>query len=295
MTIVNPKTILITGASRGIGLLTAKTLARQGHRVYAAMRDIKTRNAQAAHDLMVFADQSGLTLSVLELDITIPEDCMRAVAKVESEHPIDVLINNAGIMPVGVTEAFSADQAKAFFDVNMFGLASMSQAVLPGMRKRQNGLLIHISSAAGRLAIPYFGIYCASKWAMEAYAECLQYELAPFNIQSIIVEPSGHATDLVNTAPSPDRQAVLAEYGPHSKGREKLLGMFQELFAQDHTSNDAQNVAERIATLVEMEGLRPLRTQIGDDMGVTAVNDAAAPIQAGLIAQLSQVYAAEEV
>ena len=290
----SPKTILVTGASRGIGSLTAKTLAASGHHVYAAMRDSAGRNADAARALTEYATQAALSLTIVDLDVTSEEDCQRAISEIEAERPLDVLVNNAGVMPVGVTEAFSRQAMQACFDVNTFGLAMMSQAVLPAMRRRRSGLLIHLSSAAGRLAIPYFGVYCASKWAMEAYAESLNYELAPFNIQSVIVEPSGHATDLVNTAPSPDLTAVLHEYGSHKDGREKLLAMFHHLFAQGQAGNDAQNVAERIKSLVEMEGPRPIRTQVGDDMGVSAINTATAPIQAGLIEQLSQVYASEE-
>lgn len=212
------------------------------------------------------------------------------MAEAEIEKPIDVLVNNAGVMPVGITEAFSLKQAKEFFDVNLFGLAAMSQAVLPNMLNRENGLLIHLSSAAGRLAIPYFGIYCASKWAMEAYAESLHYELAPFNVQSILVEPSGHATDLINTAPSPDSTQILKQYGSIADGREKLLNMFQDTFSQGLTGNNAQNVADKIIELIDMDGQRPIRTQVGDDMGVTGINEATSPIQAGLIKQLSQVY-----
>jgi len=286
-------TILVTGASRGIGKLTAKTLAAHGHRVYAAMRDIGGRNTSAASELTDYAADHDYDLRPLELDVSIPEDAAKRVAEIEAEGPLDVLVNNAGVMPVGVTEAFSIDQMKSYFDVNMFGLATLSQAVLPGMRARRNGLLIHLSSAAGRLSIPYFGVYCASKWAMEAYAESLNYELEPFGIQSVLVEPSGHATDLVATAPAPDAEAILAEYGRHAEGRSKMLGMFNDLFARGHSGNDAQNVANRIAELIEMDGERPIRSQVGDDMGVTAINEATAPIQSGLIQHLSQVYAAE--
>ena len=287
------KTILVTGSSRGIGKLTVKTLAAHGHRVYAAMRDIDGRNAAAAIELKNYAADHGYHLRPVQLDVSIPEEAAKLVAAIEADGPLDVLVNNAGVMPVGVTEAFTIDQMKSYFDVNMFGLATLSQAVLPGMRARRNGLLIHLSSSAGRLSIPYFGVYCASKWAMEAYAESLNYELDPFNIQSVLVEPSGHATDLVATAPAPDSESVLTEYGEHAQGRTKMLGMFNDIFAQGHAANDAQNVANRIAQLIEMEGLRPIRSQVGDDMGVTAINEATAPIQSSLIRQLSQVYAAE--
>ncbi|PLX91174.1 MAG: oxidoreductase [Desulfuromonas sp.] len=287
------KTIVVTGASRGIGELTVKSLAKGGHKVFAAMRDITGRNAETARILQEWAGQNELSISVVELDVTSRESIINAIDTIENQGPIDVLVNNAGIMPAGITEAFSIDQVKATFDVNMFGLAEVSQAVLPGMRKRRQGLIIHISSAAGRLAIPYFGVYCASKWAMEAYAECLNYELVPFNIQSVLVEPSGHATDLVNSAPSPELSAVLEEYGPHSSGREKLLGMFLDLFAQKQVANDAQNVADKIVELVKKEGQLPLRTQVGDDMGVSAINHATAPIQENLIGQLSPIYASQ--
>lgn len=288
-----PRTALVTGASRGIGLLTAKTLARRGHHVYAAMRDVAGRNRAASEELSGLATREGLALIPVELDVTDAAACATLVATIEAERPIDALVNNAGVMPVGVTEGFSESQMVAFFEVNMFGVARMSQAVLPAMRRRRNGLLIHLSSSAGRLAIPYFGVYCASKWAVEAYAEALHYELAPFGVQSVLVEPSGHATDLVQTAPAPTMTAVLDGYGAHAGARDKLLGMFKGLFSEGHAANDAQNVADRIAELVVMEGDRPLRTQVGDDMGVSAINEAVAPIQAGLIDQLSQVYAGD--
>ena len=213
-----------------------------------------------------------------------------AIARIERSHPIDVLVNNAGLMPVGATETFTLEQMQACFEVNMFGLARASRAVLPGMRERKSGLLVHLSSVAGRLVIPFFGLYCASKYAMEAYAESLDYELEPFGVRSVIVEPSGHATDLVDTAPAPADLAALDGYGAASEGRDRLIAMFKDAFAKGETVNDARNVAERIADLVEMEN-PPQRTQVGEDMGVEAVNAALAPIQGGLIEALKPVYA----
>lgn len=292
---VTPQTILITGASRGIGLLAAKALAQRGHKVYASMRDITGRNRDAARDLEAWARDGGFKLEPLELDVTDQASVDRAIATIEAQGPLDVLVNNAGIMPVGLTEAFTLDQQQACFDVNMFGLARTSRAVLPHMRERGSGLLINLSSAAGRLTIPHFGVYCASKWAMEAYCEALHYELEPFGIDSVLIEPSGHGTDLVASSPAPADTAAVKAYGAFAGGRERLLGMFQDMFDQGDAMTDAGNVARKIVELVEMQGPRPIRTQVGQDMGVDAVNVATAPIQAGLVESLKSVYLPETV
>lgn len=284
------KTVLITGTSRGIGLLAAKTLAQRGHKVFASMRDISTRNKDSAEKLRNWATSEKLALEPIELDVTEPESISTAVATIENRGPIDVLINNAGIMPVGVTEAFDSQQVQSFFDLNVFGLMNLSNAVLPGMRKRKAGLLIHLSSAAGRLAIPYFGVYCSTKWAVEAYAESLHYELTPLGVESIIVEPSGHGTDLVETSPTPTDQLRLNDYGTLATGGEKLLDMFKQLFAEGDDLHNPQNVADSLIQLIEQDRPRPIRTQVGDDMGVAAINEAVRPVQATLIESLKSVY-----
>lgn len=287
----NSKTVLVTGASRGIGLLTVKALAVRGHTVFASMRDLDKRNRDNAQALLSWASANDLDVRPLELDVTCEQSVNHAIASVEEQLPLDVIVNNAGSMPVGLGEGFTLAQMQACFEVNTFGIARVHRAALPYFRKRQQGLFINISSSAGRLAIPYFSVYCASKWAMEAYCESLHYELAPLGIESILVEPSGHATDLVTSAPAPADHAVEQRYGALAEGREKLLGMFKTLFEQEGHDTDAANVAETIATLVNSHSPHPIRTQVGQDMGVEAINKATEPLQRQLVEMLKPVYA----
>ena len=287
----HPVSVLITGASRGIGLLTAKELAQRGHRVYASMRDPHGRNAENRRDLEQWAQDNKAKLTVIALDVTDESTIATAMKDINANGPLDCLINNAGIMPVGVSEAFTTEDFQRCLDVNLLGLANVTQAVLPGMRKQRSGLLIHVSSAAGRLALPFFGVYCASKWAVEGYAEALHYELADYGVQSVIIEPSGHGTDLVKTAPKPSNENILTSYGDLADSRERFLEMFKNMFAEGNAITDASNVARTIAKLIEMDGPRPIRTQIGQDMGVQAINEATAPIQASMIGTLKPVYA----
>lgn len=280
------KTVLLTGASRGIGYLTAQTLAEAGHRVYAGMRDLAGRNAETAATLSQWAAERGLNLIPVDLDVTDDGAVQSAVSMIEARQPIDVLVNNAGVMPVGLTEAFTSADAQRCFEVNVLGAMRCTRAVLPFMRGRRAGQLIHLSSTAGRVAIPYFGLYCASKWALEGYAESLHYEIEGLGIRTTIVEPGGHRTDLVDNPPAPGDRNCLNSYDGMADGRDNLLQMFHSLFDRGEEINDAANVARRIADLVASDGPAPLRAPVGDDMGLLRINAGTEEPQRDLITAL---------
>ena len=280
-----PRTIVITGASSGFGLLTARTLLEQGENVVATMRDCKTRNQAVVAELTAFAATTSGTLSVVELDVTSDASVNAAAAAIQGIGPVDVLINNAGVMNVGITEAYSIEELQAQFEVNTFGPARVAKAFLPDMRARGSGLLINISSLAGRLVFPFFGAYCASKFALEALFEALRYELSSFGVDCIIVQPGAFDSGLLPRSPAPADRALVASYGDIAHIPEAMKSSFQ----QSYDGPDAprsQDVADAIVGLIRQEGRRPLRTVVmpkGLDFGVDRLNLAVSEVQNGLL------------
>ena len=176
------KIVLITGASSGFGRDTAETLAHAGHTVFASMRDVNGKHRDQANKLR----QQGI--AVVELDVSDDDSVDAAVKEVLARAKrIDVLVNNAGIASAGVTEAFTAEQANVIFNTNVVGLLRTSRAALPAMRAQGDGLIINIGSILGRVTFPFFGIYGASKFAVEALTESLRYEVSQLGIEVVRV------------------------------------------------------------------------------------------------------------
>lgn len=183
--------VLVTGSKSGFGRGIVETLARQGHRVFASLRDVDGRNAAYANALRDFAQREQLALSVLELDVTNETSANQAVeAVIEQAGHIDVLVNNAGVSYIGITEGYTLEQARTIMEVNFFGPLHLDRAVLPYMRQQRNGLLLHITSVSGGLAFPFVSLYSASKMALEALAEGYHYELAPLGSEAARISSS---------------------------------------------------------------------------------------------------------
>ena len=204
------QTILVTGASSGIGQATARLLAQRGFTVFGTARRPQSAQAQ------------GVTM--VPLDVRSDESVRACVAQVGR---LDVLVNNAGYAVTGAAEETSLEEAKAQFETNFFGAVRMVNAVLPGMRAAGAGKIISISSLAGNTAIPYSGFYSASKFALEGYSESLWYEVRPFGISVSLVEPGFVNTPIAEASPAAarplpaydaSRKSMLAAFGHALEG-----------------------------------------------------------------------------
>ena len=276
--------VVITGTSSGFGYLTSLTLALKGYKVWATMRQSNGKNASAKKKLLNIAQKEGLDINILELDVTSDESVNQAINEVVSEDAkIDYLVNNAGVMYVGITEAYSIDQAKDQFDTNVFGIHRTVKAVTPYMRSAKKGLIINVTSIAGRLVFPYFGLYCASKFAVEAYSQSLRYELSPFGIEVALVEPGPFGTQLIYSGPEEADRKVFDAYGEHKDIPRAMLNNFERFF-QSEDAVDPMLVADDILHLIQQErGARPFRVVSGIDYGTKELNDKIAPIQKNVV------------
>jgi NAD(P)-dependent dehydrogenase (short-subunit alcohol dehydrogenase family) len=191
-----PKTILITGATAGIGRMTALHLAKEGHHVIATGR-------KAAELSRLATDAEGLRLDTLRLDVTSPSsiaDAVIAVDRMTGGKGPDVLVNNAGFGILGPSSEIPDAELRRQYETNVFGLMNVTRAFIPKMRERRAGRIINVSSVGGRLVLPYFGVYNSTKYAVEALSDALRYELRPFGIDVALIEPGVIRTNFEATA-----------------------------------------------------------------------------------------------
>ena len=199
--------VLITGCSSGFGKLAAVELAANGHNVFATMREINGKNREVANEL-----RANPMIKVVELDVTSDGSVNRAVEQVAAESPPDVVIHNAGIGVNGVAEGSTTEQLSHVMDVNLIGVHRLNRAILPQLRSRRTGLLIYVSSGLGRTVLPYLSSYCASKFALEAYAESLAYEVSTHGIDTVILQPGAYPSNFRANILDPDDPLRLADY-----------------------------------------------------------------------------------
>ena len=269
------RVVLVTGSSSGFGALIVRTLALQGHRVFASMRAMASSNAGAASELRAWAEQNGAQLDVVEMDVTSEASVNACVEDVIARAgQIDVVVNNAGASASGPIEAFSLLQVEALYSLNVFGPLRVNKAVLPGMRQRRAGLLLHISSTLGRVLPGSGGLYPATKWALEGLVESLSYQAKAFGVDVVLLEPGSYPSPATGKAMQAEDHDIAAQYA-----RAQALVVRPKGAPPDegYRQPDPQEVADAVARLIELPaGQRPLRSVVGHNFteGVADYNDA---------------------
>jgi NAD(P)-dependent dehydrogenase (short-subunit alcohol dehydrogenase family) len=274
------KKVLITGASGGFGKLIVSALIADGHKVAASMRGVEGKNKTVAAELR----KAGA--EIVEMDVTdeksVNAGVERAIALLGG---LDVVINNAGRGVVGMQEHFTPDDFQKLFDINVFGVQRVNRAVVPFFRKQRSGLILYTSSLLGRITLPFYGPYNASKWALEALAENYRVELSGFGIENCIVEPGGFPTTFMENLMSPSDLTRNESYGEFIHAPKAMFDGFEQALHNNPAQNPAL-VGEAIANLIaKPAGQRPFRTTV-DKMGmgdhVEEYNEKLAQITNGL-------------
>ena len=216
---------LITGCSSGIGYETALMLARNGYHTFATMR-----NPKKSDSLLKTSEEEKLPLSVIELDVNDGMSIEKAVDQVKNEAKrIDVLINNAGYGLVGFFEDLSLDEIKNQFETNFFGVLNITKMIIPIMRSQKSGTIINISSGAGQVEFPGISAYVSTKFAVEGFSESLTYELSPFGIKVIIIEPGVIKTSFFNNCTISEQSTKSGSpYSPSLDKLQKDIDMMHE-------------------------------------------------------------------
>ena len=223
-------TILITGASSGIGKATAKHFQQQGWNVVATMRSPEKETELADLDRVL----------VTRLDVTDESSIQPAIDQAVSTFGgIDALLNNAGYGAYGPLEAFSMDGIRRQWDTNVLGLLAVTKAVLPVMRKNKSGVVANVSSVGGKITFPLGALYHGTKWAVEGLSESLHYELAPLGIRVKIIEPGAIATDFGGRSFDFTNDESLTEYQPTVQA---MLGTIENVFTTASPASDCAEV-----------------------------------------------------
>jgi NAD(P)-dependent dehydrogenase (short-subunit alcohol dehydrogenase family) len=252
------KVAIVTGSSSGIGYATSLLLARNGFHTYATMRNIG-RSA----DVQEIAYKERLPLEVIQLDVNDDASIRDSIEKVESENErIDVLVNNSGYGLVGAFEDLSVEEIKSQFETNFFGVIRLTQQILPIMRKQKSGTIVNISSGAGRIGFPGMSAYVSSKFALEGLSESMSYELEPFGIKVVIIEPGVIRTNFKKNSVMSKKSLDNSSISPYSSIIQKIDSSISSMV--EHAT-PPEEVAKTIlhATISNNPELRYL---VGNDM-----------------------------
>lgn len=258
--------VLVTGAGSGIGRAIALELARAGHHVYASMRELQGKNKDRAAELEKLSTQESLKLQVIELDVRSEVGCHAAMNLILAEQGhIDVVVNNAGMLMTGLTEAFSIEQVANIIDTNALSWLRVNRAALPAMRRQGRGLLMYVGSTTSRLHEPFLGPYIASKVAGDALAEIMGMELRPSGIESVMLVPGAFTdgTEHFAHAYRPAFSAIEQQYGDLKHRHDGLGERIRDIDSSNGGALDVSAVGAAAARVLLLPpGQRPSRVLI---------------------------------
>ncbi|HJT09637.1 MAG TPA: SDR family oxidoreductase [Candidatus Nitrosotalea sp.] len=256
----NQKVAVVTGSSSGIGYETALMLARNGFRTYATMR-----NLEKAKPILDIAKKEKLSLHVLKLDVIDEKSVNDAIKTIKYDAGrIDVLVNNAGYGLIGALEDLSLSEIKAQYETNVFGLIRVTQAVLPIMREQKSGIIVNVGSIGGKMALPLSSPYIGTKFAVEGLSESIAYDLEPFGIKVVIIEPGAIKTNF-------DTGMVVAknnqnQNSPYYESMQKLQNSLISVVKNGTLPTKVAEVILRAITSPNPD----LRYTVGDDAALLA-------------------------
>jgi len=248
---------LVTGSSGGIGFETSLLLARTGFHTYASMR-----NLEKSKNITEIANTEKLPLQVVQLDVNDGRSVKDAIDKIVAEKDrIDILVNNAGYGLFGSLEDISIEEVKAQFETNFFGVIRVTQQVLPVMRKQNSRCtIVNVSSVGGRIGVPILSAYQSTKFALEGLSESMSYELEPFGIRVVIIEPGFIRTNIINSSTSAKK--ALDPKSPYFSLMQKVENHFKSMM--ENASSPPEEVARVILKALTSENPQ-LRYTVGND------------------------------
>jgi NAD(P)-dependent dehydrogenase (short-subunit alcohol dehydrogenase family) len=252
----NQRVAVVTGASSGIGYETSLTLARNGFHTYATMR-----NLQKSKSITEIANTEKLSLQVVQLDVTDDGSVKDTINRIVAEKKrIEVLVNNAGYGLFGSLEDMSVEEIKKQFETNFFGVIRVTKQVLPVMREQNSGIIVNVSSVGGRIGLPVLSAYHSTKFALEGLSESILYEVEPFGIRVVIIEPGVVRTNIMNS--STTAKKALDPKSPYFKLMQKVKNHFKSNMENEPSS--PEEVAKVILQAV-MSEYPKLRYTVGTD------------------------------
>jgi NAD(P)-dependent dehydrogenase (short-subunit alcohol dehydrogenase family) len=259
------KVAVVTGSSSGIGFHTALLLARKGFYTYASMRNI-----EKSGNITEIAERERLPLQVIQLDVNDDASVLNAIGKISKDNKrIDILVNNAGYGIFGSFEELAIEEIKQQFETNFFGVIRVTQAALPTMRNQKGGgTIVNVSSVGGQVGVPILSAYNSSKFALEGISESMSYELEPFGIRVIIIEPGFIKTNIMNS--SVLAKKASGQESPYYRLTKRIESYFRSMMDNPETSHP-----EEVAKVI----LHAIATQ-NSQLRFTVGNDALATIQA---------------